>query len=328
MKPFYLILLALLFGSTLPAQQEDQFTQFMHYKFGVNPGAAGSEETAVISTLVRSQWLGLEGAPQTQLLTFNMPLFSEKVGIGANLLRHSIGMSENYELNGTYAYRIDLGRGVLGIGVQASVRLLRTDFNEAEAIQPIETDAAIPAGVQSKYVPNFGAGVFYHDLDERFYFGFSMPRFLQNNIDLADSEGIISREIRHYYLMGGAKLALSEQIDLLPHLLLKYVKGAPFDADINVTARFMNKFNTGISYRIGGSKSNSLGEALSFLLGMDISEHLMFGLSYDLTLSDLRSYNNGSVEGLLRYRFGGKSEGDKRKPFDGRIFYRDRESSN
>jgi len=321
MKIFYLTLLTLLIGSALPAQQEDQYTQFMHYKFGFNPGAAGSEETTVISALVRSQWLGLEGAPQSQLLTFNMPLFNQKVGIGANLIRHSIGLSENYELNGTYAYRIDLGRGVLGIGLQASVRLLRTDFSEAQATQPIETDAAIPAGIQSKYVPNFGAGLFYRDVDERFYIGFSIPRFLQNNIDLADSEGIITREIRHYYLMGGAKLPLSDQIDLLPHVLLKYVVGAPFDADINVSARFADKFSSGISYRIGGSKSNSLGEALAFLVGMDFSENFMFGLSYDLTLSDLQSYNNGSVEGLLRYRFGGKSEGDKRKPVDGRGFF-------
>ena len=321
MKPLYLTFLLLFFSGLLSAQQDDQFTQFMHYRFGFNPGAAGSEETAVVSGLVRSQWLGLEGAPETQLLTFNMPLFNQKVGIGANLLRHSIGLSENYELNGTYAYRIDLGRGVLGIGVQASVRLLRTDFNQAQATQPIETDAAIPVGIQSKYVPNFGAGVFYHDQDERFYFGFSIPRFLQNNIDLADSEGIISREIRHYYLMGGAKLPINEKINLLPHVLLKYVSGAPFDADVNLTVEFMEKFSTGISYRIGGSKSSSLGEALSFLVGMDVSEHFMFGLSYDLTLSDLRSYNNGSVEGLLRYRFGGKSEGDQRNPFNGRDFY-------
>ena len=322
MKIFYPALFSLLLAATLSAQQEEQFTQFMYYKLGFNPAVAGSEGTAVISGLVRSQWLGLEGAPETQLLTFNMPLLNERIGLGGTLTRQKIGLSENYEMNAVYAYRIEMGRGILAGGIQGSVRLIRTNYNRAEAIQPVETDAAIPVGFQSKYVPNFGAGIYYHHQADRFYLGFSIPRFLQNNIDLADSEGIVTREIRHYYFMGGMVLPLGDGVDMRPQVLLKYVKGAPFDADINVNFEF-GKFSTGLSYRIGGSKSSSLGESVSLLLGLDLSDYFLFGLSYDLTLSDLRSYNNGSVEGVLRYRFGGKSKGDRSRPEDGREnFYR------
>ena len=320
MKIFYLFLLYMLLSAGLYAQQEEQFTQFMYYKVGFNPAVAGSEESAVISGLVRSQWLGMEGAPQTQLLTFNMPLFNQRVGIGANVVRYTIGLSENYELNGVYSYRIRMGRGILAGGLQASVRYISTNFNNATAVQPVETDGAIPGGLQSKYVPNFGAGIYYHHLQDRFYLGVSVPRLLQNNIDLADSEDVITREVRHFYFMGGFRIPVGDGVAVRPQVLLKYVIGAPFDADLNVNVEFQ-KFTFGVSYRLGGSKSQGLGEAISFLLGMDLSEHFMFGLSYDLTLSELRNYNNGSVEGVVRYRFGGKSRGNQQRPVNGRDFF-------
>ena len=68
----------------------------------------------------------------------------------------------------------------------------------------------------------------------RFYFGFSVPRLLENNIDLADSGDVISREVRHVFFMGGLTIPLGEKVDLQPQVLLKYVGGAPFDGDVNI----------------------------------------------------------------------------------------------
>lgn len=320
MKKLITLTLSTLLALSLAAQQEQQLTQFMNFKMGFNPAVAGNEHTTVITALVRSQWLGLEGAPQSQMLSFNMPVFNERVGIGANLIRHTIGLTERYELDAVYTYRIPWGRGHLSAGLQGTVRLIRTDYNEAVAIQPIESDPAIPMGVQSKYVPNFGFGVYYES--QKFYLGFSIPRFLQNNIDLADSDDVLTREVRHFYLMGGWTIPVSEKVALTPQFLLKYVKGAPFDADINLNVEFLERFTTGVSYRIGGSKTSSLGESASLLVGVDITEKLMFGISYDATLSELKSYNNGSVEGVLKFLIGGKTRKDKGKD-DNRNFNND-----
>lgn len=324
MKSVYITILILFLGIAGYGQQEEQFTQFMHNKLPFNPAVAGSEQQAILTGLVRSQWLGMEGAPETQLLSFNMPLFQERVGIGGNLYRQTIGLSENFELNAVYAYRLKMGIGNLRLGLQTSVRLIRSDFSDAKATQAVDQDAAIPPGIESKYVPNFGAGIYYSDLRDQVYVGFAIPRFLQNNIDLADSDGVLSREIQHFYLMGGVKFRLGESIEksyIQPQVLLKYVKGAPFDADVNVNVFFGGRFMTGLSYRIGGSKSSSFGESVALLLGMDITENLLFGISYDATLSELQHYNNGSIEGMIRYRFGGKSSGDSSQPFDGRDFF-------
>ena len=45
------------------------------------------------------------------------------------------------------------------------------------------------------------------------------------------------------------------------------------------------------------------------MLGAQISSHVFFGLSYDITLSEIKDYSNGSVEGVVRYCIG-QSEGE------------------
>jgi len=301
-------LILLCFSVAAWSQQEEQFTQFMYYKMGFNPAYAGSNEAPCISILARNQWLGIEGAPETQLLTFNMPLFNQRVGIGATVSRHTIGLTERFTADGVYSYRIPVGRGYLRMGVQGSIRLIRSNFNKAESTQPIDTDVAIPVGIQSKYVPNFGAGIYYSS--QRFFFGVSAPRLLQNNIDLADGGGVLSKEVSHLYVMGGILFKIGENVQLQPQLLLKYVKGAPFDGDANVNFIFSEKFTAGVSYRLGGSKKSGIGESVSLVFGAQITDDILFGVSYDYTLSGLRDYNTGSIEAMLRYCIGGSSKGD------------------
>jgi len=294
----------------LSAQQDEQFTQFMYHKLGFNPAYAGMQESPFFTALVRQQWAGLEGAPQSQLLTFNTPLTSIGIGLGGHISRHAIGATERLTAEASYAYRFKLGRGGrLGLGLSSSVRYLKVNFDETEATQPINGDPAIPTGIQSKYVPNFGAGIYYSN--QKFYVGFSAPRLLVNNIDLADDTGIISSEVPHYYLMAGILIQAGSKLQIQPQALLKYVKGAPFDGDINVNLIFSETIYAGLSYRIGGSNHLGFGESGAVLIGMQFNDNLMFGVAYDFTLSELKSYANGSMEGVLRYSIGGRSRGDE-----------------
>lgn len=304
MKKIYLLFVLCILSWSAIAQQEEQYTQFMHYKLGLNPAYAGKDGAPSVSALIRSQWLGIDGAPQTQLLTYNMPVLNNRAGIGATVVRQSIGVSESYTVDGNYAYHLRLGRGYLGIGIQASLRMLRVDFAKLEGTQPVTTDGAIPTGYQSRYVPNFGAGIYYSG--KNMYFGISVPRLLSSSIDFASTDN--NNETQHLYLMGGVKFPLGEKVQIQPQILLKYVQGAPFDGDVNLSFVFMDKFTTGFSYRLGGSKVSSIGESVSLLLAYQISNDLMFGLSYDMTLTDLKKYNTGSVEGVVRYFFGGKKQ--------------------
>jgi type IX secretion system PorP/SprF family membrane protein len=308
MKNILFLLAFLAIGLTAQAQQQPHNTQFMYYKMGYNPGYAGSQESACVSCIYRQQWLGLDGAPSMQALSFNMPLSNQRVGAGANLYRHTIGITSMYNLDLAYAYRVRMGRGMLGIGLQGSVRSIENDFQKTTATQDKTQDESIPANAESKFLFNFGAGLYYSS--ERFYLGASVPRLLENNLDFDSDDVFVSREVQHVYLMGGVSLPVGPAIKLQPQALFKYVGKAPVDFDANLNVIFSDRYIAGITYRVGGDKTNSIGESIDLLIAAQLTNQLMLGMSYDITLSDIKTYGTGSVEVSLHYCLGGPA-GDK-----------------
>lgn len=302
------IILILVVAGAVSAQQQPHNTQFMYYKLGYNPGYAGSQEAPCVTCIYRQQWMGLDGAPSMQIASFNMPLSNQRVGVGANLYRHTIGITTMINLDGAYAYRIRLGNGMLGLGLQASIRSMEHDFAKTTATQPKAEDPSIPGSTQDKLLFNFGAGLFYSA--EKFYFGLSAPRLLENNIDFNDSDVFISREVQHVYMMGGFILPLGQQLKLQPQMLVKYVAKAPVSFDANANLLIQDRYVVGLTYRLGGSEGDNVGESLDFLVSAQLTRQLMFGMSYDFTLSDIKDYTSGSIEASLHYCFG-KSDPDK-----------------
>ncbi|MEM9990674.1 MAG: type IX secretion system membrane protein PorP/SprF [Bacteroidota bacterium] len=301
--------------NTVQAQQDEQYTQFMYNKLRYNPAFAGSDGKPVIGVVARNQWIGIEGAPKSQILNFDMPLAGDRAGIGINLTRAQVGMTQNITTDFAYAYRFDWLNGYFSGGLSASMRHISTDFTQARPTQ--EEDPSIPSGMQSKVVPNFGAGVYYHS--KTFYLGLSIPRFLKTNIDLSDDGGTISREVQHYYLMGGVVIG-DEGVKLFPQALLKYTPNGPFDADLNLSFIFLERIIAGATYRVGGSRQNSFGESLDALLSIFLTENVLLGLSYDITLSELKRQTDGSVELSLRFTMSGDSSKAPRRIIDPRYF--------
>lgn len=300
-----IFVLLLLVSGALISQQDAQYTQFMYNKLGFNPAFAGSVESTNFQVIARQQWLGLSEAPTSQVFTFNTPFTSAGTGVAGRLSRVTIGLEQQYNVEGSYAYRFALGRGSrLGLGISASARYFNIEYDRARPTQGGGVDTAIPGATESRITPNFGAGIYIDG--PAYYVGISVPRLLESNIDLGGEETIISREARHFYFMGGLKFALSENLSLEPQLLAKYVAGAPFDADFNVTAHLGQNLFTGLSYRLGG---NGGGESASLLAGFYLSEHLSMCLAYDLGLSDLKGAQNGSIELVVAYSLGGRSAG-------------------
>ena len=300
--------LGLIFAQVGYAQQENTYTQFMQNKLIVNPAYCGSHFAGEINVLNRNQWIGLEGAPQTQLITFDMPLMDYRVGVGGGVIRDSYGATNRYTFENYYAYRIPLGYGFLGIGLQWSLRYLRVNFDELASSLPFGVDGAVPAGLVSKLVPNFGSGIYYNA--ENWFVGISVPRLLESNIELLDDGVEISRETRSFYFMGGVIVPLGYDLSLQPQVLCKYLKGAPFEADINLNIFFKEKYSLGLSYRLGSGETSAIGSAISFLTMIEVIDRLLVGISYDYTISNFNNYQNGSLEIGMRYYLKGKNEGE------------------
>ncbi len=84
-------------------QQETRFTQYMFNLYEVNSAYAGSRETFSLAAIVRSQWTGLDGAPNLQSVTMNTPILTKNIGIGLKFRNESAGASSQTRFSGSFA---------------------------------------------------------------------------------------------------------------------------------------------------------------------------------------------------------------------------------
>ena len=119
----------------------------------------------------------------------------------------------------------------------------------------------------------------------------------------------IGREEEHVNIMAGYKIGLNENLELLPQALIKFADNAPLDIDFNLSLLIQDKYTIGGTYRFGGD-DRSFGESIDILLGAQFTSHIFAGVSWDFTLSEIRTATNGTLEIALRYCFEG-SEGEE-----------------
>ncbi len=271
-------------------QQQVMFTQYMFNGLVLNPAYAGSHESISVTALSRIQWVGIDGAPNTQTFSIHSPVPGKNIGLGAFFVRDNIGVTTDNNFFLSYAYRIQMSRGILSMGLHGGISSVNVDYNELGL-----TDRNLQ-GAESSLKPNFGAGLYY--MTDRFYAGFSSPYILRNRS--SDDGGSLPQElntdqIQHYYLTSGAVFDLSPLIKLKPSILIKAVQGAPVEFDFNANVLFDEKLWVGVSYRSFDS--------IDLLLELQLNEQLRLGYAYDITTSDLRQVNSGSHEIMLNYRF-------------------------
>jgi len=288
------------------AQQEAQFTQFMYNKLTLNPAYAGSAERPCISCIHRSQWMGLEGAPSSQALNFHLPMFKKRVGLGASILHDKIGPTNSYSFSLMYAYRMQIGKGNLSVGLKGTLRSYQIAWEGLRTTH--EGDGRIPMENVSRVFPNFGVGVYYEN--NKFFAGLSVPNLLNNDLSYAhfSNNTDFGKEFRHSYLMAGYLFEISKKLKFKPAVLAKYVANSPFDLDLNATFIFMDKIWLGTSYRLGGNANSGIGESIDFLMQYQLTKAIRAGISYDFTLSDIKDYTSGTVEIQLEYCIQPKDE--------------------
>lgn len=301
-RTLFIYLWLLGFSVVLQGQQEGLHTQFMFNKLAYNPAFAGRYDFTQLTGIYRAQWLGLEGAPESQFASANLP-FSTRSGLGFSLSRQAETIFQRIQAEGMYSYGFPLGPGTLRLGISVSLRYLEQDYTDDRLVgsQPIDQDPAISREVQRQTYGNTGLGVYYHT--DHFFAGVSAPRLLETDIDLEDNDGTISRERRHLYVMGGAAFDLDQQWTLIPQTLLKWTPGAPFNIDLNASVRYRETITAGLTYRTG-QYFDQQSHGLSLLAGWHFDEKWMIGMAYDWTLNDLRDYQDGSLEFMLQWNIG------------------------
>jgi type IX secretion system PorP/SprF family membrane protein len=286
------LLVFLLPGNTprLHAQQDPHHTQYLFNGMAINPAYAGSRGTIAATFLFRKQWVGFDGAPETQSLSAHMPGGNGRYGFGLTFINDKIGYLGQQWIQGSYAFAFPLGPGKLALGLQGGLLNFKIHWNEVRAVDVVDDVFAQTA--QAMLLPNVGTGVYYYT--DRLYLGASAPHLLESGLIEPNPARVqLARLYRHFYLTGGYVLGLDNAVQWKPSFLLKYIPGFPLQADFNLMALFRKKYWFGLSYRTG--------DAVSAMIDFQIGKYFRLGYSYDYALSGLSGFQTGSHELYLGF---------------------------
>ncbi|MCF6279167.1 MAG: type IX secretion system membrane protein PorP/SprF [Flavobacteriaceae bacterium] len=280
-----MILLSL---STVFGQQDPQYTQYMYNQNVLNPAYAGSKGVLSLGLLGRTQWVGVDGAPQTLTLSMHAPI-GNAVGLGLSVISDRIGPAKEDNLYADFSYTIPTSEnGNLAFGLKAGF-----SFLNVRALEGLDTDVLLNEPV-NQTSPNFGAGIFYYT--QKFYAGLSVPNFLETrHIETTGGAVSTASEKMHYFFTTGYVFDINDDLKLKPSAMVKAAMGAPVSIDLSANALINDKIEFGLNYR--------LDDSVSAMIGVFVTEDMRIGYAYDYTTSNFGQFNSGSHEIMLLFDF-------------------------
>lgn len=257
------------------SQSMPMYSQYMFNMTNINPAYAGSRGVPSLAFIWREQWSGLEGAPSTKSITFDMPSGNKKVGFGIQLFDDKyVNVIHRTGLNLYYNLKIPVSEhGVLSLGLKGGF------YNDIKKLTNVNLGPIVAydeafANNFNKLIPLAGAGIYYND--DHFYAGFSAPdviTFSKVQSYKSDSSLYQVNEL-HYFFTTGYSFDVNEDLTIKPSVLLKMVSGAPIQADINTNVWLKNVVGIGASYRTG--------ESVLGMAELQITPQFRVGYAYDM----------------------------------------------
>ncbi len=303
-KIFLIVAFLYVFTGKSKAQLDPLYTQYMFNTLAVNPAYAGSHKFLSLNYINRRRWVGFDGAPKTNTINGHA-LVNKKMGVGGNLFLHKQGPVEQFSVSGCYAYQLKLNeKNILSLGLQGGFD--KYLFNMADLSYITSIDEAYNNVPEDETLFNFGFGVYI--FAKNYYFGVSIPRIIENEYKTNDVVNSEKKQVRHYYIMYGRLFKIDTNFALKPSTFVRITRAHRPVLDLNLAAIIHKRFSIGFLYRT----NSTLGGILQY----QINNKIKVAYSYDMSLKELRKYNDGAHEILLSYDFNFQ----KKKIFNPRFF--------
>lgn len=272
------------------AQQDPNYSFYRYNMSLYNPAFAGSTEGGQFSLGLRSQWAGVEGAPESQSAIFGIPV-GNRVGLGVSILNDRTFIENQTWVGIDVSYHIRLDENhLLYFGIKGSA-------NSYDA----NTQGLITYGVgqdmtlmefESRFTPNLGAGMFLKH--ERYFLSISVPKLLTpERLQERNGNAYLSEDRMHAYLSGGYNFDLGGAFALQTMGMLRYVDSSPMSMEVTGFLDFGQRFNLGASYRYD--------ESITGLFLFNIGKGFDVGYAYETPLANsLKGVDNGTHELFMR----------------------------
>ena len=318
---------AILWGLTASAQQRPHYTQYILNNYIINPAVAGIENYTDIKLSHRHQWVGIQDAPVTTYFTIHAPIGKKDdrtnitsyamdgenprgksywesyqsaaghFGIGAQIINDRTGPLTRTSGYVTASYHKGL-TATMSIAGGISFGITSNNLNTAKLdFGTIAVDPAVAGtGTLRKLKPDLQAGIWLYGAD--FFAGVSAQQILPQGLIFHNDTLKLGNAFPHMFGTFGVKFYASDDINIIPSVVLRYVDPLPFGVDINVKATYRDRLWLGGGYRFK--------DGVSAMAGININNTFNVGYAYDYTTSRLNAFSKGTHEIVLGFVLGNK----------------------
>ena len=291
MKKVNFVLLSII-PLILTAQQDSQVSFYQQNLQLYNPAATGLGDHPILSSSLRSQWTGVEGAPVVQAFNLSVPGGEKKLGYGAYIVVDKTFVERQTRLFSTFSYRVPVGKNkLLYLGIQGGGNHINLNYNE---INVAHQDDGELENI-TRFYPNIGLGI--HFKSNNTYFSVAAPLlFGHRKIKSNDAISSVPADDPHLYFSTGTRVPiLKKHWEIIAHSLLRWVQYAPPSA----------VFNLGIGYQKSEflfTHQHRTSFGLSFFF--DSNGIMSAGYAYQFPTHKLTSQlKTGNHELILRIKF-------------------------
>lgn len=268
------------------------YSQYIYNLQTINPAYAGTWKTVGFMGLIREQWVGFDGHPSTKTFSFQMPLNSQNVGIGFNVIADKVGLEKRISFDIDYAYQVSLSDLTkLRFGIKGGFTNYSNNLTTYNQYPDGTSDPRFQGNIENKFMPNIGVGLYLSS--PKYYLSLSLPKIIENNYAANVNNFSTKSEVRHFFFAGGYLFNVSDFVKIKPTFMTKSVAGAPFEYDLSANVLLAEKIWIGGMYRSG--------DAVSAMVQWIINKNIRIGYAHDFTTTDLKNYQNGVHEIMLSY---------------------------
>ena len=272
-------------------QQDPVYTQYMNNLLTIQPAYAGISEDLNFTAISRAQWIGFDGAPNTNTLTISSPIHKFNVGLGFSIVNDTWGPIKQNGVYLDYSFRVKIsGNQFLSLGLKGGFNTYQANLTDLAIWD--NPDKVFAYDVKFKFLPNVGVGFLWHS--DRFFLGVSSPKIIKNSIQSDDGSSVY-HEVFHFYGMGGFVFFLNDIIKFKPTFLYCWAERTPSYTDVTGNFLIYDRVWAGATYRF----KNSYGLIFQF----NVNPQLKFGYSYDMMTFRPTQVNSGTHEFMISYDF-------------------------
>lgn len=306
-------------GRKAMAQNDPQFVQYWAVPTFYNPAYLGQKEFVRIRLGANLQWLGIKRAPQSYIVTADMPVKlgkKQRMGVGVTGMMESIGLYSNTWVSAQASYQFRVLKGVLSVGIQPAY--YNTKFKGSEVYIPEgddyhqPDDEALPKEDVAGQAFDLSAGISY--THKYFSVGISALHILEPKIELSEDNASDTETTqfsatvpRQMYFMADGNIPIKNSLFSLQPSLLVRTDFSNFSAEVTLRSTFKQFISFGLGYR--------WKDALSAMIGAEF-KNFFLGYAYSYPLSPLNRASSGSHEIVAGYmvklNFGDKNKNKHR----------------